>query len=228
MGARFVLPVMLAIAVSGMGAGELLARGGGHFGGGGRAGGGWSGGRSEFHGGDTERGGGSFERGGDRPGRRGEDFDRGAWQDKRGDHDRRHDGDRRHDNNNNNNNTTYSPNVNVYGNGWGNDDWGYGVAAGAITGMAMGAAIASADSQPTTVVVEQPTTVIQQTVTGAPAYGTQVATLPPGAQSRNVNGIVAYEASGVWYRPYFGANGVYYEVLPPPPAQPAAQSAQPK
>jgi hypothetical protein len=117
--------------------------------------------------------------------------------------------------------------VNVTGGGWDDDGWGYGVAAGAITGIAMGAAMASANSQPTTVVVEQPATIIQQTVADAPAYGTQVTSLPAGCQSRNVNGIVAYECNGVWYRPYLGTSGVYYEVLPPPPAPATAQAAQP-
>lgn len=120
---------------------------------------------------------------------------------------------------------TNQPNVNVYGGGWGGDDWGYGVATGAMMGLATGAVIASANSQPSTVVVEQqPATVIQQQAPAAqptpaaPAIGSYVTTLPTGSQARNINGVMAYENSGSWYKPFFGASGVYYQVMPPPPA----------
>lgn len=73
---------------------------------------------------------------------------------------------------------------------------------------------------------QPPATVIQQQVAGAPAYGTEVTTLPPGAVSRSVNGAVAYEANSVWYRPYFGSNGVYYEVVSPPPSDDDSDSSQ--
>ena len=167
---------------------NVYARGGGHMGGG-RMGGGWSGGRM---------GGGGFERGGGERGRGGEG---------------RHE---RHNNNNNNNNNSGN-NVNVYGNngGWG---WGWGAADGAIAGLAVGAAIGEAD-QPSTIIVEQPpATAVQQSAPGSTAYGTQVTVLPPGSVSRNVNGTMAYECGSVWYRPYFGSSGVYYEIVPPPPA----------
>jgi hypothetical protein len=84
---------------------------------------------------------------------------------------------------------------------------------------------AAASSSPD-VIVEQPTTtVIQQTqpaqqaqtVPGAPAYGTTVTTLPSGCIERDVKGIKAYQCGQVWYRPYFGQSGVYYEVVSPPP-----------
>jgi hypothetical protein len=92
--------------------------------------------------------------------------------------------------------------------------------------MAVGAVIGAAASQPSTVIVEQPsTTVIQQPVPAAPAYGTLVTILPPGSESRNVNGIMAYQCGSTWYRPYFGANGVYYEVVSPPPAEGSVSTA---
>jgi hypothetical protein len=93
--------------------------------------------------------------------------------------------------------------------------------------MAIGAAIASS-SQPSTVIVEQqapqqapaqPAYMAQQQVPGAPAYGTRVTVLPAGAKACNVRGVVAYEFKGVWYRPYFGTSGVYYEVVSPPPQE---------
>jgi hypothetical protein len=53
-------------------------------------------------------------------------------------------------------------------------------------------------------------------VSALPAYGTQVTMLPPGSVAINVNGTTEYECGPVWYMPYFGSNGVYYEVVPPP------------
>jgi len=96
--------------------------------------------------------------------------------------------------------------------------------------MAIGAAIASS-SQPSTIIVEnqvpaQPSG--QQAQSNAmPQIGSQVTVLPSGAVSKNVNGILAYECRGAWYRPYFGSSGVYYVVVSPPPADgniPAAGS----
>jgi hypothetical protein len=88
--------------------------------------------------------------------------------------------------------------------------------------MVVGAAIASS-SQPSTVIVEQqapqqaPAYMAAQQIPGAPAYGTRVTVLPAGAKVCNVRGSVAYDSNGVWYRPYFGTSGVYYEVVSPPP-----------
>jgi len=199
---------------------DVFARGGGgHMGGGGgghMGGGGWSGGRGEAGRGGEERrgegrGGDRGDRGGgDRPGRGGEYH--GGDHGDHGDHNRPN-----RNNNNNNNNTTN--NVNVTGGGWGGG-WGWGAADDALAGMAVGAAIGAAASQPSTIIVEQPAaTVVQQTAPAATAYGTQVTQLPGGCTSQNVHGIMAYQCGSTWYRPYFGANGVYYEVVSPPPAE---------
>ena len=78
--------------------------------------------------------------------------------------------------------------------------------------------IGAAAAQPTTVVVEQPsTTVVQQ----APPVNAQVTVLPAGCVVQNVNGTMAYQCGTVWYRPFFGASGVYYQAVPPPPASTA-------
>ena len=180
--------------------------GGGHFSGGGRGGGGgWSGGREGGfeHGGGESRGGGEFRGGGERPGEHGSG-------------ERRDGGEGRHNRNNNNNNNT----VNVYGGGgWG---WGWGAADDALAGMAVGAAIGAA-SQPSTIIVENQAPADssgqQAPSNGMPQIGTQVTTIPPGAVSKNVNGIMAYEYRGTWYRPYFGSSGVYYVVVSPPPTE---------
>jgi hypothetical protein len=84
--------------------------------------------------------------------------------------------------------------------------------------MAMGTMMGAAMNQPSTVVVEQPaTTVIQQAAPAAAPLGTQVTALPGVCSAVNVNNIMAYQCGTSWYRPYFGANGVYYQVVPPPP-----------
>jgi len=87
--------------------------------------------------------------------------------------------------------------------------------------MAMGAmvgAAAASDNDQTTVVVEQPAQQQQQQVQQPIAYpiGTQLGMLPAGAQGQNIDGAIYYTSQGAWYRPYFGANGVYYEVVAPP------------
>ena len=126
------------------------------------------------------------------------------------------DGHRRNKNNNDNNNNTTN-NYNGTVNGWG-PGWGYGAADDALAGMAMGTMMGAAMAQPTTVVVQQPaTTVIQQVSPAAPPIGSQVTVLPGVCSAENVQGIMAYQCGSSWYRPFFGANGVYYQVVSPPP-----------
>lgn len=94
--------------------------------------------------------------------------------------------------------------------------YGCGAAAGAVAGMAVGAAIAS---RPATVVVQQPVVAVQPlpvVVQGGPPLGTQMAALPGGARSMVVNGANYYQSGATWYKPYFGSSGVYYEVVPAP------------
>jgi hypothetical protein len=71
------------------------------------------------------------------------------------------------------------------------------VAAGAVVGVAAGAAIASA---------------------AHPAYvmGVNYASVPAGAVVVNQSGINYYQVGNSWFRPYYGANGVYYTVVPAP------------
>lgn len=98
--------------------------------------------------------------------------------------------------------------------------YGCGAAAGAVAGLAVGtmagAAIASA-SQP--VYVQQPTVVVQQPTYYSPGYqpiGTQFSVLPAGSHSMVVNGVNYYQNGANWYKPYFGSNRVYYEVVQAP------------
>ena len=46
--------------------------------------------------------------------------------------------------------------------------------------------------------------------------GTTTTTLPPGAQSANINGTQYYVAGPTYYTPHFGQNGVYYLVVANP------------
>lgn len=204
---KLSLVIIMAAALALFGAYDAMGRGGFHGGGGFRGGGSHGG---EFRGGgEGYHGGGEFRGGGDRPGYHGG----GEYHGDHGNHGD-HGGNNR---NNNNGNTTNNVNVQGYGGGWGPDGWGYGAADGAIAGLAVGAAIGAA-SQPSTVIIDQQDApqVPQQPV--IPSIGSQVLMLPPGCQSRNVDGALFYQSGTAWYRPLFGASGVYYQVVPPPPA----------
>jgi len=212
---KFVACIIAAAAISVVGINDIIARGGG-----GHGGGGWSGGG---------RGGGGYSRGGGAApgeGRGGQerDFQRGDWN--RPDHnpDRfpNHNPDHRPDHNPNppDRNATITKNVNVNApdGGW----YGYGAADEALAGMmmitAMGA-VAAKSSDSDTIIIEQPAApaapaVPQQPV--IPGIGAQVVALPQGCQARNINGTLYYESGSAWYRPYFGASGVYYQVVEPP------------
>ena len=71
-------------------------------------------------------------------------------------------------------------------------------AAGAVVGLAAGAAIASAAARPVY------------------AMGVNYAALPTGAVMVNQAGVNYYKIGDTWFRPYYGANGVYYTVVPTP------------
>ncbi|MDM0033683.1 hypothetical protein QTI33_16235 [Variovorax sp. J22P271] len=96
--------------------------------------------------------------------------------------------------------------------------YGCGAAAGAVAGMAVGAAIVDAN-RPAAVIVPPPAMVVPPpayVVQGNMPLGTQVAALPAGARSMVVNGANYYQFGATWYKPYFGSSGVYYEVVPVP------------
>lgn len=97
--------------------------------------------------------------------------------------------------------------------------YGCGAAAGAVVGMAVGAAMVSA-AQPKTVIVQQPAVVYAAPpvyyAQGNMPIGAQVAVLPAGANSMVVNGVTYYQSGPTWFKPFFGSSGVYYEVVPAP------------
>jgi hypothetical protein len=94
---------------------------------------------------------------------------------------------------------------------------GTAVAAG-VAGLAVGAAIANAN-KPTVVVapvypgyyVPPPVVVVPTAPIGSIYYS-----VPYGAQSAYINGIQYYVLGATYYRPFFGSNGVYYQVVPNP------------
>jgi hypothetical protein len=117
----------------------------------------------------------------------------------------------------------------TYGACW-HGGWGCGgvstgtaVAAG-VAGLAVGAAVGSAVARANT-----PTYVVAPTYAtpyyGAPppvyvapgaSIGSIYYSLPYGAQSAYINGAQYYVLNGSYYKPYFGNNGVYYQVVPNP------------
>jgi len=82
-----------------------------------------------------------------------------------------------------------------------------GVAAGAVAGAAASSAYNYTAPPPSTVVVQQ----APAAPPAPPAVGTVVTTLPSGCTTSGNR----YQCGSVWYQPYFGGNGVYYQVVAP-------------
>ncbi|MCX5677575.1 MAG: hypothetical protein NTY76_00490 [Candidatus Omnitrophica bacterium] len=179
----------------------VAARGGGGWSGGGRGGGGYS------------RGGGSAPGGGGRGQQR--DFQHSDRV--HPDHNPDHRPDHRPDWPDHNGTITKNVNVNAPNGGW----YGYGAADDALAGMmmvtAMGA-VAAKSSESNTVIIEQPAQPAVQAAPVIPSIGAQVPMLPQGCQAKNIGGTLYYQSGSAWYRPYFGASGVYYQVVEPPAA----------
>ena len=88
------------------------------------------------------------------------------------------------------------------------------VAAGAVVGVAAGAAIASANNSAAT-----SNAYASGYAAGSDngyAMGAISATVPAGCASPNVGGITYYLCGNTWFQPSYGANGVYYRVVPSP------------
>jgi hypothetical protein len=85
--------------------------------------------------------------------------------------------------------------------------WG-AAAAGLAVGTAVGAAAATAASA-------------NAAAAATAAYGGYIvgdtyAALPVGCAYSPMGGTVYYSCGGPWFTPYYGANGMYYRVVPPP------------
>jgi hypothetical protein len=105
---------------------------------------------------------------------------------------------------------------------------GTAVAAG-MAGLAVGASIARAN-QPVVVAPVYTTPYYVAPTYVAPTYvppppvvvppsapiGSEYYSLPPGVQAANINGVQYYVLGTTYYRPFFGSNGVYYQVVANP------------
>jgi hypothetical protein len=90
------------------------------------------------------------------------------------------------------------------------------VAAGAAVGMATGAAVASANTAAAASNAYSAGYVAGSTV--APVYlmNAIYPTLPSGCASPNVGGTTYFLCGNTWFLPSYGANGVFYRVVPTP------------
>jgi hypothetical protein len=105
--------------------------------------------------------------------------------------------------------------VNYYGSGCYNcGGWSTAgaAAAGAAVGMAAGAAAASANTSAATSSAYSAGYAAGSTYTMNAIY----ATLPSSCVPSNVGDSTYYVCGSAWLQPSFGANGVYYRVVPAP------------
>jgi len=108
--------------------------------------------------------------------------------------------------------------VNVYGSSCGNcGGWSTAgaAAAGAAVGVVAGTAIASANTQAATSNAYSAGYAAGATNT-AYAMNAIYPTLPVGATTATVGGVSYYVSGNTWFKPSYGANGVYYRVVPAP------------
>jgi hypothetical protein len=86
-----------------------------------------------------------------------------------------------------------------------------GVAAGAVAGAAVASAAQPVYVAPQPVYVAPAPPPPPPPPPSPPAVGTIVGALPPGCVSSGGR----YQCGSVWYQPYFGSSGVYYQVVAP-------------
>ena len=102
--------------------------------------------------------------------------------------------------------------------------YGCAAAAGAVVGVAAGAAIASANTAAATSNAYAVGVAAGASASAPPpprpparyALGANYATLPAGCTNATVGGTVYYLCGNTWFKPMYGANGVYYRVVPTP------------
>jgi hypothetical protein len=107
--------------------------------------------------------------------------------------------------------------VNIYGSscyncgGWSTAG---AAAAGVAVGMVAGAAVASANNSANTAAAYNAG--VAAGASGSYAPGAIYAVLPAGAAVATVSGQTYYINGNTWFQPAYGANGVYYRVVPAP------------
>ena len=99
---------------------------------------------------------------------------------------------------------------------YGSTCYGCAAAAGAVVGLAAGAAISSANT--TAVATSAYNAGVVAGATAQYAMGVSYASLPTGCAEAQVNSSTYYVCAGsnTWFKPSYGANGVYYKVVSAP------------
>ena len=99
---------------------------------------------------------------------------------------------------------------------YGSTCYGCAAAAGAVVGLAAGAAISSANT--TAVANNAYNAGVVAGATAQYAMGVSYASLPTGCAEAQVNSSTYYVCanSNTWFKPSYGANGVYYKVVSAP------------
>jgi hypothetical protein len=87
-----------------------------------------------------------------------------------------------------------------------------GVAIGVTAGAVAGAVSRSYYPPPPSTVIVTPPPAAPAPAPAPTAVGSVVTTLPSGCVSAAGG---RYQCGSVWYQPYFGSNGVYYQVVAP-------------
>jgi hypothetical protein len=109
--------------------------------------------------------------------------------------------------------------VNYYGSGcWDCGGWSTAgaAAAGAMVGMAAGAKMASASQSAAASSAYSAGYAAGSAASATYPIGSIVTTLPPNCTNPNVGGTFYYLCGNTWFKPGYGANGVYYRVVPTP------------
>jgi len=94
--------------------------------------------------------------------------------------------------------------------------YGCAAAAGAVVGMATGAAIASTNTAVATATAYNVGVAAGAAATSAYVMGNNYAVLPSGCSSPEVGGATFFLCGNTWFQPSYGANGIYYKVVPAP------------
>jgi len=89
-------------------------------------------------------------------------------------------------------------------------------AAGAVAGAAVGAAVASAHTSAATSSAYSAGYTAGAVAATTYSIGEITAALPAGCASPSVEGKTYYLCGNTWFSPSYGANGVYYRVVPTP------------
>lgn len=99
---------------------------------------------------------------------------------------------------------------------YGGGCYGCAAAAGAVAGLATGAVVGAAAASAAN--ANATANAYSAGVAAGSAYpmGMQYAALPAGCAMTPVGGATYYTCGGAWFLPSYGANGVYYRVVPAP------------